>query len=83
MVESGRDVTLEEVVVLARQLSALDKVRLIEQLAPEIERDIAGGRPTHGVSMLGLLKDLGPAPSVEELDNARREAWARFPREDI
>ncbi|XXY46057.1 hypothetical protein WME91_39250 [Sorangium sp. So ce269] len=26
-----------------------------------------------------LLRDLGPAPSDETIDEARRELWARFP----
>jgi hypothetical protein len=76
-------VTLEEVLKLARQLSPIDKVRLIERVAPEVERDLAtqsrGGSP----SLLGLLKDLGPAPSAEEIEAARREAWGPFPRDDI
>lgn len=25
----------------------------------------------------GLLRDLGPAPSADEIDEARRELWAR------
>jgi hypothetical protein len=33
-------VTLEQVVALAQQLSPLDKVRLIERIAREIERDM-------------------------------------------
>ena len=31
----------------------------------------------------GLLRDLGPAPSDEEIDEARREVWAGFPRENL
>jgi hypothetical protein len=31
----------------------------------------------------GLLRDLGPAPSDEVLDEARHELWAGFPREDL
>ncbi|WP_437509699.1 hypothetical protein [Sorangium sp. So ce1099] len=31
----------------------------------------------------GLLRDLGPAPSDQTIDEARRELWARFPREDL
>lgn len=34
-------------------------------------------------SMLGLLAPFSPAPSAEEIDEARREMWATFPREDI
>ena len=34
-------------------------------------------------SLHGALADLGPAPSAEEIDEARREAWANFPRDDF
>jgi len=76
-------VTLEEVLRLARQLSPVDKVRLIERVAPEVECDLAARQGVGNRSLLGLLKDLGPAPSVEEIDAARREAWASFPRDDV
>jgi hypothetical protein len=29
------------------------------------------------------LADLGPAPTAEEIDEARHEAWANFPRDDF
>lgn len=81
MAQTEDAVTLEEVLRLAQQLSAIDKVRLIERVAPEVERDLAA-RPRGGSrSLLGLLRDFGPAPSVEEIDAARHEAWASFPRE--
>jgi hypothetical protein len=76
-------VTLEEVVKLARQLSPLDQVRLIESVAPEVERALAMGKGTKGRSLLGILKDLGLAPSAEEIDAVRREAWSNFPRDHI
>jgi hypothetical protein len=75
-------VTLEEVLKLAQQLSAVDKVRLIERVAPEVERELAVGRKDETASLLGLLKDLGPAPSAEQIDAARREAWSSFPRDE-
>jgi len=74
-------VTLEEVLFLARQLPSLDKVRLIERIAPDIERDIRQGQPLR--SLLGLCADLGPTPSAEDIDEVRREMWKNFPREDI
>ncbi len=82
MNETG-SVTLEHVVSLARQLPPLEKIRLIEQMAPEIERDMLGQRPSRRKSLLGLCADLGPAPSAQEIDEIRREMWADFPREDI
>ncbi|MBN2394622.1 MAG: hypothetical protein JXR84_28080 [Anaerolineae bacterium] len=74
-------VDLTRVFGLAKQLSATDKVRLIELLAPQIRSDLA--RPARRRSLLGLCADLGPAPSAEVIDAARREAWGGFPREDI
>lgn len=76
-------VTLEEVLDLARQLSPVDKVRLIQRVALEIERELAAAKRTPRKSLRGLCADLGPAPSAEEIDEARREEWANFPREDI
>jgi len=74
-------VTLEQVISLARQLPPLEKVRLIERIAPEIERDMRQQRPLK--SLLGLCADLGPAPSAEDIDEIRFEMWAGFPRRDI
>lgn len=76
-------VTLNEVFSLAKKLSPRDKLRLIEHIAPEIERDLTTVTPEPRKSLWGLWADLGPAPSAEEIDEARREAWGNFPREDI
>jgi hypothetical protein len=75
--------TLEQVVSLARQLPPVEKIRLIERMVPEIERDMLGQRPLKRKSLLGLCADLGPAPSAEDIDEIRHEMWAGFPREDI
>jgi hypothetical protein len=75
--------SLEAVVALAKQLSPRDKVRLIELLAPSIERDLSAVKSGPRRSLFGLSSDLGSAPSVEEIDEARRQEWADFPREEI
>lgn len=77
-----KKVTLEEAVALAMQLPPLDKIRLIERLTPRIEQDLMS-QTTPRRSLLGLCADLGTAPSGDEIDEARREAWKNFPREDI
>ena len=69
-------VTLKEVLDLAMQLSLVDKVRLIEGVAPQIEQELTAARPVPRKSLWGLCADLGPAPSAEEIDTARQEAWA-------
>ena len=78
--------TLEAVLVQAFQLSTLDKVRLIEKVTPKIEEEIRGReaqRATPYRSLWGLCRDMGSAPSAEDIDLARREMWAGFPRDDI
>jgi hypothetical protein len=66
---------LEQVLTLAKQLSLIDKVRLIEQLASEIERELSQIESQPRRSLWGLCADLGSAPSAEEIDEARRDIW--------
>jgi hypothetical protein len=68
------------VVRLAKQLSPAEQARLIELVAPDVARALNARGPTAGLSLLGLVKDLGPAPSAAEIDEVRREAWTGFPR---
>jgi hypothetical protein len=79
----AKDITLQEMLKLVKQLSLVDKVRLIEHVAPQIERDLLTTQPVARRSLHGLCADLGAAPSAEDIDAARREAWANFPQEDI
>ncbi|OYD94419.1 hypothetical protein CDG76_13410 [Nostoc sp. 'Peltigera membranacea cyanobiont' 210A] len=76
--------SLQEIIRLAKQLSTVDKVRLIQQIAPDIERELTDKLSTFPrQSLWGLCVDLGNAPSADEIDIARSEEWASFPREDI
>ncbi|MDZ8184827.1 MAG: hypothetical protein RMX96_08250 [Nostoc sp. ChiSLP02] len=76
--------SLKEVIRLAKQLSTVDKVRLIQQIAPDIERELTDQSSIIArKSLWGLCADLGEAPSAEEIDAARSQEWAGFPREDI
>ena len=76
-------VLFDEVVVQALQLSPAEKLKLVERLAADLEKDFAAQAPVPRPSLYGALADLGAAPSAEDIDDARREAWANFPREDI
>jgi len=76
-------VTLEQVISLAWRLPLVERVRLIERMAPQIERDMLRQRTVKRKSLLGLCADLGPAPSAEEIDEIRHEMWVGFPREGI
>jgi hypothetical protein len=71
-------VTLDEVLQLAAQLSPVDKVRLIERIAPQIERELT---PTPRESLRGIWQGLNI--TEEDIAEARREMWGNFPRQDI
>ena len=75
--------TLQEVLQLAQQLTPIDKVRLIQQLTPDLERELSETKPKPKKSLLGLCADLGQAPSAAEIDRTRNEVWGSFPREDM
>jgi hypothetical protein len=74
-------VTVDELIVLAEQLSTIDKVRLIERLAPQIAHDLQSGPTRSRKSLRGLWR--GTKLNAEEIDEARRAAWRTFPRTDI
>ena len=75
--------TFDEVAALALQLAPADRVRLIERLAGTLYGQWVAHKDEPARSLFGALAHLGPAPSAEEIDEARREAWGNFPREDI
>jgi hypothetical protein len=74
--------TLEEVLNLAKQLSVIDKVRLIEQIASEIEQSLEI-QSIPRQSLWGLCADLGVAPSNDDIAEVRQAEWANFPRDDV
>jgi len=77
----GKAVALEEVLALVRQLSPVDKARLIERVASDIERELRSARPTPRKSLRGLWRGLDI--TAEDIAEARQEMWGSFPREDI
>lgn len=80
---SENTVTLVQVVTAAMSLSPLDKLKLIEQLASGLEDVVVNGQTMPRRSLLGVPADLGPAPSAEEIDGARREAWSDLSEEAL
>jgi hypothetical protein len=74
-------VTLETVLALAHQLTPLDKLRLIALLAPQLERAVASAPLAPRKSLRGLWRGLDITD--DDIDQARREMWVAFPREDI
>ena len=74
---------LDDVVALALALPPLEKVQLIERIVAVLERDVRALQPAPRRTLRGALSQRGLAPSAEEIDEVRREAWANFPREDV
>jgi hypothetical protein len=65
----------EELIESAEHLSAREKARLAEHLIASLARDLDDAPPTPRHSLRGLWADLGPAPTDEEIEEARREMW--------
>lgn len=74
-------VELAEVVGLARSLSPLDKVRLVEEVMTLLEEDLTDRESTPRRSLYGIWPDANI--SAEDIAEARKEMWGNFPREDI
>lgn len=77
----GTTITFDQVIGLAKQLSTLDKIRLIEQIAPQIKQDLQIDQKGPRQSLRGLWQGLDI--TAADIDQARDEMWRNFPREDI
>jgi hypothetical protein len=76
---------VEALTAQALRLTPVQRIRLVEQVLRTLEQDLSA-RPARIQArppLRGVLADLGPAPSAEDIDVARREAWSNFPREDL
>ncbi|MGF1504106.1 MAG: hypothetical protein ACFB51_03055 [Anaerolineae bacterium] len=73
--------TFEQVMELARGLSALERVKLAREMMATLETDLQEGARQPKKSLYGLWS--GVDVSSEDIEEARREMWGNFPREDI
>ena len=80
---SGISPTFESLIESAKQLSPVDKLRLIEGLLPDLEASIKSSETQGFESLYGILSSFGPAPSAEDIEEVRREMFRDFPRTDI
>ena len=78
----GSGTTAETALTLLRHLPPLARLRVIALAIPEVERDLAK-TPSPLKSLRGLWQDLDFDITAQEIDEARREVWANFPREDF
>lgn len=76
--------SFSQVAALTDQLTALEKIRLVEHVMENLKEDLAGQQPKQPLhSLYGLWADLNVNISAEDIDQARKEMWGNFPREDI
>jgi hypothetical protein len=73
-------VTLDQVRDLSKGLSSKDKLRLIDDLVRQLLQEPPSPVKPSSPSLWGVLAHLGPAPSAEDIDPIRRDAWTAFPR---
>jgi hypothetical protein len=75
--------TYEEVVSMIERLSDEDQVRVIEHTSGLLRHKLMRLEGHSTPSLYGSFADVIPPLSAEDIDEARREMWANFPREDI
>jgi hypothetical protein len=75
------DIALDQVKKLLPELTAQEKAEVVAMLGEALKSELPSTTPR--TSARGLWADLGPAPSTDEIDEARREVWSNFPRDDI
>jgi hypothetical protein len=79
---STSELSFDEVLALARRLGPVDQARLAARLAPMMDHVLARMESPEAAcsqpSLRGLLSDLGPAPSGEDIEDIRREMWPTF-----
>ncbi len=74
-------VTLEQVLNLAKQLSPIDKIRLIEQVTPQLKRELVASQSTPRKSLRGMWRGL--EITDDDIAQVRQQMWKNFPRKDI
>jgi len=80
--------SIEYVLTLASRLALTEQLQVIQRLAAQLSEatlplTTPQSPPKESRSLHGLLANLGPGPTEEEIDESRREMLANFPREDF
>lgn len=73
--------SLEHAILAGLQALPADKQQEVLDFVEFLKSKEPNKRPLK--SAQGLLADLGVAITAEDIDEARREMWGNFPREDI
>lgn len=79
MSDQVMDEFIDQVDAQVADWSIDDQIRLIERLLLRVKANSKSAQPLR--SLQGLWN--GVSISAEDIDEARREMWGNFPREDI
>ena len=74
-------VTLDEALRLVRQLSLIDKVRLMEAIAPQIKQDLLTTHVQPRLSLRGLWQGINIIDA--DITKLRQDMWSNLPGEDV
>ncbi len=78
----ARQLTPEELTRLQEDLAVLARESTASSTDQQAEATAGASQARPLRSLYGALADLGPAPSAEEIDEMRREAWAGWSTDD-
>ena len=78
----ARQLTREELTRLQEDLAVLARKSAASSTDQQAEATAGASQAQPLRSLYGALADLGPAPSAEEIDEMRREAWASWSMDD-
>lgn len=73
----GEAITLDAVLDLASRLTVVDKIRLIERVAPQIEEEVGERRPRRRnlMELHGLGKEIWQGVDVDAYIDELRDEW--------
>jgi len=77
----GKPMSVEELIVQDLRALPLDRQREVLDFVQFLKQKTSEKKPLKSAE--GLLAGLGIHISAEDIDEARREMWGNFPREDI
>jgi len=69
------ELTANSVLDMLRKLPPRERLKVIARALPEIDKDLPELRQPL-ISLRGLWAGLGPAPTEQEINQARKEIWA-------
>ncbi len=81
MSDQVMDDKVDELVNQVTELPLVEQMKVVERIMARMKYAVASEKPR--TSLYGLLADLGPGPSEEDIAEVRRDMMRNFPREDF